>query len=439
MATQIINPNSTVHRYTDEEWEQVQFEHDNYQRYKDYGRYVPDWLWDILTRTHPDNPNHSDFYKYINGKKNILDWLLPDNTAIGKFVRGDASDLADLIDTLSGNKIAYERSKEERDYANNWNSEAAQVARMLAAGLNPYMSGVGSSQSSPGSVPSPAGPGPAVDFMSAMGSALFGGISSLLNGEVPERYARVRAMKEEILGKRLENAEKEKNLGLNADKIRAEINKLYHDLNLDDSEESRNEQRFEEEKRTWLRSQEEHTKRMIEFDDKHKIVAHDISQWSTRDAIEQAQLIALQNSNTQQEYQMNVLNELEKAKLIAETNSIINSDNFKWSQFRYQQERDAKEDEQFDREWEWKENEYHWSHEHHYNREKIESLQIALLNNQISTAQYEATLRKYGLSPRSPRFMKQAAGVAEEVPDYATDFLFNVLDTAPSIIGGVFK
>lgn len=364
--------------------------------------------------------------------KELFQSLIPPDTILGKLFQGDASDFANFWDVLTGGKLAYQRAIEERDYANNWNSETAQVARMLAAGLNPYMNGVGSSSGSPASVPSPAGAGPAADLMGALGSSIFNGLSGLLNGEIPERFTRLRAMKEEILGKRLDNAEKEKNLGLNADKIRAEIRRLYQDLDINGSEESRNEQRFEEEKRTWLRSAEEHSKRMIEYDDKHNIIAHDISQWSTRDAIEQAQLIALQNSNTQQEYQINVLNELEKAKLIAETNSIINDVNFKWTNFRYQQSQDS-----FHNDLET--NRDNREHSLYANRNRIEHLQMQLLNNQISTAEYEAELRKYGLTSRSPRFMKQKAGLAQEVPDYETDFLYNVLDSAPSVIGGVFK
>ena len=82
MAGQIINSN--VHRFTDEESVQHEYQEQQMQSWLSYGHLMPDWLWQLMQKTDPSRP----------GRKSLLDYIAPENTMIGKTLRGDPSDLA---------------------------------------------------------------------------------------------------------------------------------------------------------------------------------------------------------------------------------------------------------------------------------------------------------------------------------------------------------
>lgn len=366
-----------------------------------------------------------------NGSLNLFASLFPENTIIGKLLRQQPweEDFVNWMDLISGRKLAYDRSLEERAYLENYNSPSAQVARMLAAGLNPYsdkVTGISSGESKTDIVP---------DGETGIAPYLFNGINQALSsiGDIPENLVNLKQAVENIKGQALDNLEKKSKLGLDANRIRAEIRKLDQQFNIDAENNERERERFEIYKNQAHDSHEEHLKRMVTYDDNHQMHLHNVSQWELDDLLKQAQLRALDDSHNQNQFVQNYLNHAQLAQVVAQTNHLLRMDSLS--------EREFKESvRQFNMSYEQAEK---WRKLDREDKLRIQNLEEQLLSGQISKVEYDNALDKYGLSRKSLRGTKQDAGLVENLPNPAANFSANVLDTffgIPSnILGGIIS
>lgn len=353
--------------------------------------------------------------------------LIPEHTLLGKLLRGDASGFADFLDTLSGNKIAYDRALEDRAYQEAYNDPSAQVARMIAAGINPY-----SDQGSSGSSSAPSMDVPSAAGVDGLPSLLFNGLQSMLQNmsNIPEKYIGLRAAKAQLKSQELDNLTKEHNLGASKELIARQLRKMDQDWAFDNERREEDRQRFSGWKDEQKRAAEEHLKKMITYDDNHNIHLHDVSQWETEDLIRYAQLKALELSNNSQEFTNNFVNQARLAQIVAQTNSLLRMTNLHEKEFA---ERIRQFDLSYDQAEKWKALDWH-------QREKIQELQRQLLSGQISHIEYTNALERNGLTLGSPSSMKRTAGLAESngfINDLGMDFL-DMLYSIPRALSPLF-
>lgn len=240
-------------------------------------------------------------------------------------------EIADYIDTLSGGKLEYERTLALEQMARDWNSEEAQVTRMLAAGLNPYMNGVASSTSSAPTAPSAAGVGALTD-VGKLGQALMADVWNGLRA-IPRDYMEMKESKEDIISKKLDNVFKGEKHQVDMEKTRHEIQKLQHENYEAEQDHERNKRKFEWQKEEVERVREEHVKKMRSFDDEHtrNMDEHEknvyaITRRGIQETLDDLQIRAMNDAHDSAEYERNVMRGLERAYLVAQTNSIINND-----------------------------------------------------------------------------------------------------------------
>lgn len=319
----------------------------------------------------------------------------PEYTILGQAFGGDfdgALDrVVDLLDKASGNKLAYQRAIEERNYQNEYNSPAAEVARMLAAGLNPYnrSGSSGSAQSAAAEVPSGHGTGMFTD----LASALFNGIQGMINNlhETPEELMSLAVSREELKSMKLDNLEKADNLGLSSALRKKELRKMDSDWEVQQEERERNVERYEEEKRSWFRAEETFSRQMRAMDfaareaeDKHQTYLHDVTNWTIDSLLKWAQWRAYNDSHDEAVYKKEVLRGAEYAQLVAETNRIIALTEVARTQNLYLPEQ------------------YRDIHISAEDKHQISLLETKLMNGQITAQQYDNNLRKYGINASDP-------------------------------------
>lgn len=356
--------------------------------------------------------------------------LIPEWTTLGKLIRGDASEVADFMDTLSGNKIAYDRALEDRAYQEGYNDPVAQVSRMLAAGLNPYFNGGSMSPSDAASADIPSSAG-----FDGLPSLLYNGLSGAIGalGNIPEKFVNLRAAQESIKSQRLDNLQKEWKLGADKDLIKKQLRKMDQDWAFENEKREEDRQRFSGWKDEQIRAAEEHLKKMITYDDNHQIHLHNVSQWETDDLMKLAQLRAVQLSNNSQEFVNNYINQARLSHIVAETNSLLRMTNLHEKEFNERVR-------QFDLTYEQAER---WKQLDDEGKAKVQALQERLLAGQISHLEYTNTLEKYGLKQNSPRFMKQDAGLVDNLGNTFNNTGANILDAILSlpnqVLGGLIS
>lgn len=355
--------------------------------------------------------------------------LIPEWTTLGKLIRGDASEVADFMDTLSGNKIAYDRALEDRAYQEGYNDPVAQVSRMLAAGLNPYFNGGNMSPSDAASADIPSSAG-----FDGLPSLLYNGLSGAIGalGNIPEKFVNLRAVQESIKSQRLDNLHKEWKLGADKDLIKKQLRKMDQDWYFNEERLAQDRERFKYYKEEQSRAAEEHLKKMISYDDNHQIHLHNVSQWEVDDLMKLAELRAVQLSNDSQEFINNYMNQARLAQIVAETNSLLRMTSLHEKEFNERVR-------QFDLTYEQAEK---WKNLDAEGRKKVEELQEQLLRGQISKLEYQNKLDQYGLKQNSPRIYKEKAGLTEQIPGYQNDVI-NFLDLATGLpnqlVGGIIS
>lgn len=341
--------------------------------------------------------------------------IFPDNTILGKLLRGISAgdDIAALLDVLSGNKLAYERALEDRAYQESYNDPSAQVARMLAAGLNPYFNGGNMSPSDAASLDVPSAAG-----LDGLPSLLFNGLQSAVQSfsNIPEKYLNLKAAREEIKSKQIDNAYREFKLTGDKDLLEKTLRKMDQDWAFNNERREEDRQRFKIYKEENQRAAEEHLKKMITYDDNHQLHLHNVSQWETEDLIRYAQLRAIQLSNDSQEFTNNFINHARYAQIVAQTNSLLRMTSLHENEFK---ERVRQFDMSYEQAEKWKALDW-------YQKEEIQNLQEKLLTGQINHIEYTNALERHGLTIGSPSSMKRTAGLAESngfLNDLGLDFL----------------
>lgn len=315
-------------------------------------------------------------------------------------IRDDASDALDKFpewfDRLSGNEIEYERNKELMRMEQQWNSEEAQVARRLAAGLNPFMDGVGASTASAPSAPSSAGfPVDPLD----LASSLFSGISA-----IPQELRDTAFNREKVRGLRLDNLEKAENMGTNSSLIKQQLRKLMQDN--DFSEESREQERkrWQEEERDWSRRAEEHDKNMRSRDDEHtkhlndtETYQYNLTRRSTQEVLDSLLIRSRELSNNQLEFQNNVMNDLQKAYLVAQTNHLINMDDLSRKQYNLDLRKQDFVEDSFGKDFDLKQRQFVVHAVSEKQRLRIGEMQIKLMDGKITEQDYINQLNRMGV------------------------------------------
>lgn len=316
--------------------------------------------------------------------------------------------MADASWKLQNKDREYEYAQKQAQLERLWNSEQAQVARQLAAGLNPYTNGVGSSSTAAAPVPS-GGENP---FLSAAGSLLQG----LLNA--PGEIQRLFGTAEDIKGKKLANLKLADSMGLEKDVLKKQLEKLTNDVESQKEERKRDIDRFEEEKRRWFRDESDFVNRMEAFkmdiekhswsrqaaQDAHRAAndthtaaqdshrsnvqqyhinslrfANEVNNWDVERALKFAQYEAFQDNHRMSDYQISVISKLQAAKMLAEVNQI----NAHTKEFT--------------------------DPSNTWMRKQTAYLNLQLLRGDISKMQYESQLRKYGLTPAANSVAKKLA------------------------------
>lgn len=239
--------------------------------------------------------------------------------------------IADIFDTISGNKLAYERAQEQTALANQWNSEEAQMARAIAAGLNPYMNDLaGSSTASSADVPGSNGLADSLMVNPLdMISGLFNAFKAL-----PENIIQDISGIEDIRGKRIKNIDDALSIGLNRDKAEAEINHLFNEDRLERERRNQEKEEFEHQKNIiWKQQQERHEKEMralddqnLKFKDEHEKEVYLRTRRPVQEILDDLLIRTQENTANQQEWQYNYMNRLQEAYLVAQTNHFINQD-----------------------------------------------------------------------------------------------------------------
>lgn len=285
--------------------------------------------------------------------------------------------IADIFDTISGNKLAYERAMQQQSMANAWNSEEAQVARMLAAGLNPYQNGVESHGASAAEVPGSNG---LADSLVPNPQDLLSGLFQAIQG-LPDSVISSISGIEDIRGKRIKNIDDALNIGLNRDKAEAEINHLFNEDRLAREKNSREREEFQHQVNIiWKQQKERHEKEMralddmnIKFKDEHEKELYARTRRSVQETLDDLMIRSQENAVNQQEWQYNVMNNLQRAYLIAQTNHLINQDTATLKELGLK-ELDTKQ------------------------RLRIGEFQEKLLDGQLTTQEYTNALIPYGLT-----------------------------------------
>lgn len=357
--------------------------------------------------------------------------IFPDNSILGKLLRGiDAGDdIANLLDVLTGNKLAYQRALEDRAYQEAYNDPLAQVSRMLAAGLNPYFNGGNMSPSDASSADIPQAAG-----LDGLPSLLFNGLTDAVSGlsNIPEKFINLKAAKESIKSQQLDNLQKEWKLGADKDLLEKTLRKMDQDWYFNEERRAEDRERFKYYKEEQSRAAEEHLKRMISYDDNHQIHLHNVSQWETDDLMKLAELRAVQLSNDSQEFINNYMNQARLAQIVAETNSLLRMTNLHEKEFNERVR-------QFDLTYEQAER---WKQLDDEGKAKVQALQERLLAGQISHLEYTNSLEKFGLKQNSPRIYKEKAGITEPINGYRNDVI-NFLDLLTGLpnqlVGGLIS
>lgn len=320
----------------------------------------------------------------------------PSYTILGQAFDGDfdgaVEKVVKLMDKVSGNELAYQRAIEERNYENAYNTPEAELARLLAAGYNPYFRGSGSSgasQSASAQIPDAPGAG----FFSDIASAIFNGLQGMIGNlhDLPEDMMSLAASREELKALKLDNLEKADNLGLSSALRKKELRKMDSDWEIQQEERARNVERYQEEKRSWFRAEEAFSAQMRAMandaraaEDKHQQYMHDVTNWTIDSLLKWAQWRAFNDSHDEAVYKKEVLRGAEYANLVASTNRIIALTETARIQNL------------------WLPQEYKDIHISAEDKHKISLLETQLMNGQITAQQYDNNLKKFGINASDP-------------------------------------